>query len=379
MSTKRDYYEVLGVARSASSDEIRSAFRKLARQYHPDVNKDPGAEAAFKEINEAYEALSNADRRAAYDRFGHAGAQGGFNGGFSGGFGDFGSIFEDLFNMGMAGSTRQAQRGPRRGADLRVGITLTFEEAVFGVDRTVDVTRLETCTHCQGSGAEPGTTPIRCPQCNGTGEMQRRQQSIFGTILTSATCSRCNGTGEVITSPCAQCQGRKQVQVTRHLDVTVPAGVDDGTQIRLANEGNQGLSGGPAGNLFVALSVQPHAVFQRHDNDILMELPINIAQAALGAEIKVPTLDGEETLVVPPGTQHGKVLRLKNKGVPHLRNSERRGDQLIGIKVAVPKQLNPRQKKLLEELGETLGTPNVGDERGFFDKIADAFSDAFGG
>jgi len=376
MSTKRDYYEVLGVARSASADEIRSAYRKLARQYHPDVNKETDAEANFKEINEAYEVLSNGEKRAAYDRFGHAGTQGG-SGGFSGGFGDFGSIFEDLFGMG--GQTRQAQRGPRRGADLRVGLTLSFEEAVFGVDREVDVTRLEGCTHCFGSGAEPGTSPMRCPQCNGTGEVQRRQQSIFGAILTSTTCSRCNGTGEVITTPCTVCQSRKQVQATRHLNVSVPAGVDDGTQIRLAGEGNQGLAGGPAGNLYVALTVQPHAIFQRHDNDIVMELPINIAQAALGAEIEVPTLDGVEMLVVPPGTQHGRVLRIKHKGVPHLRRSERRGDQLVAIKVAVPTQLTAKQKKLLEELGESLGTPKLGDERGFFDKLAGAFSDAFGG
>ena len=376
MTTKRDYYEILGVARSASTDEIRSAYRRLARQYHPDVNKEDTAEAAFKEINEAYEVLSNTDKRSAYDRFGHAGAQGGFSG-FSGG--DFGSIFEDLFaGMGMGGAMRQSQRGPRRGADLRVGLTLTFEDAVFGCDREVEITRLESCTHCSGSGAEPGTNPIRCPQCNGTGEVQRRQQSIFGAILTSTPCSRCNGTGEVITSPCVECQGRKQVQVTRRLTVTVPAGVDDGTQIRLAGEGNHGMAGGPAGNLYVVLAVQPHAIFQRRDNDIVMELPINIVQAALGAEITVPTLDGDETLVVPPGTQFGKVLKLKNKGVPHLRRSERRGDQLIAIKVAVPTQLNARQKKLLEDLGETLGTPNVGDERGFFDKLAGALNDAFG-
>ena len=378
MSTKRDYYDVLSVARSASADEIRSAYRKLARQYHPDVNKEPNAEANFKEINEAYEVLSNGEKRAAYDRFGHAGTQGGF-GGFSGGFGDFGSIFEDLFGMGMGGQTRQAQRGPRRGADLRVGVTLTFEEAVFGADREVEVTRLESCTHCFGSGAEPGTSPMRCPQCNGTGEVQRRQQSIFGTILTSSTCTRCNGAGEVITTPCTECQGRKQVQATKRISVAIPAGVDDGTQIRLAGEGNQGLAGGPAGNLYVALTVQPHPIFQRRDNDIVMELPVNIAQAALGAEIEVPTLDGDETLVVPPGTQHGRVLRLKNKGVPHLRRSERRGDQLVVIDVVVPSQLSVKQKKLLEELGESLGTPTLGDERGFFDKLAGAFSDAFGG
>ena len=378
MTTKRDYYEVLGVARSASSDEIRSAYRRLARQYHPDVSQEPNAEAQFKEINEAYEVLSNAEKRTTYDRFGHAGTQSG-PGGFSGGFTDFSSIFEDLFaGMGMGAGTRQPQRGPRRGSDLRVGLTLTFEEAVFGVDKQVDVQRLETCQHCQGSGAEPGTSPLRCPQCGGAGEVQRRQQSIFGTILTSSTCPRCNGAGEVITTACVECQGQKQVQATRRMTVSVPPGVDDGTQIRLAGEANHGLAGGPAGNLYVALSVQPHLVFQRHDNDIVMELPINIAQAALGAEIDVPTLDGEEKLLIPPGTQNGRVLRLKNKGVPHLRRSERRGDQLIAIKVIVPNQLNAKQKKLLEELGETMGTPKLGDERGFFDKLAGALGDAFG-
>jgi molecular chaperone DnaJ len=260
-----------------------------------------------------------------------------------------------------------------------VALTLTFEEAVFGVDKPIDVQRLETCQHCQGSGAEPGTSPLRCPQCGGAGEVQRRQQSIFGTILTSSTCPRCNGAGEVITTPCVECQGQKQVVASRSLTVSIPAGVDDGTQIRLAGEGNQGLTGGPAGNLYVALTVQPHPVFQRHDNDIVMELPINIAQAALGAEVDVPTLDGDEKLVIPPGTQHGKVLRLKNKGVPHLRRSDRRGDQLVAIKVVVPSQLNPKQKKLIEELGESLGTPKLGDERGFFNKLADALGDAFSG
>ncbi len=324
MSTKRDYYDVLSVPRSASSDEIKSAYRRLARQYHPDVSEESDAEARFKEINEAYEVLSNSEKRSAYDRFGHAGAQGNF-GGFGGaGFTDFSSIFEDLFaGMGMGGGTRQTQRGPRRGSDLRAALTLTFEEAVFGVDKSIDVQRLETCQHCQGTGAEPGTSPLRCPQCGGAGEVQRRQQSIFGTILTSSTCPRCNGAGEVITTACVECHAQKQIQATRRMTVSVPAGVDDGTQIRLAGEGNQGLAGGPAGNLYVALTVQPHAVFQRHDNDIVMELPINIAQAALGAEVDVPTLDGDEKLIIPPGTQSGRVLRIKNKGVPHLRRSER--------------------------------------------------------
>lgn len=380
MSNKRDYYEVLSVPKSASNDEIKRAYRQLAREYHPDVNKDADAESRIKEINEAYEVLSNAEKRAAYDRFGHAGTQGGF-GGFGGGFGDFSSIFEDLFaGMGMGASqTRQAQRGPRRGADLRINLTLTFEEAVFGVDKEVEVTRLEQCARCVGSGAEPGTNPLRCPQCNGAGEVQRRQQSIFGTILTSSTCSRCNGSGEVVTTPCTECNGRKQLQSTRKLTINVPAGVDDGTQMRLAGEANHGMSGGPPGNLYVVLTVLQHAVFQRRDNDIVMELPINIAQAALGAEIEVPTLDGLAFVTVPPATQNGRVLRLKGRGVPHLRKSDRRGDQLIGVKIVVPTQLTAKQKKLLEELGETLGTPKLGDERGFFDKLADALGDAFNG
>lgn len=379
MSTKRDYYEVLGVARSASADEIKSAYRKLARTYHPDVNKDAGAEERFKEIAEAYEVLSNEEKRAAYDRFGHAGTQGGFSG-FSGGFGDFSSIFEDLFTgMGMGSTGRRTARGPRRGADLRVGIALTFEEAVFGCEKEIDVPRAETCQRCFGSGAEPGTSPLRCPQCNGTGEIQRRQQSIFGTILTSSTCPRCNGTGEVITTPCTECKGQKQIQVTRRLSVNVPPGVDDGTQIRLAGEGNQGVSGGPPGNLYVALTVQPHEFFRRHDNDILMDYPINIAQAALGAEIEVPTLDGKSTIAIPPGTQSGRTFRIKGKGVPYLRQRERRGDQIVTVRVVVPTKLTPRQKKLLQELGETLGTEQLGNSRGFFDKLADAIGDAFGG
>ncbi|MCS6845308.1 MAG: molecular chaperone DnaJ [Caldilineales bacterium] len=374
MSTKRDYYEVLGVPRSASADEIKSAYRRLARTYHPDVNKSPDAEERFKEIAEAYEVLSDAEKRAAYDRFGHAGAQGGF-GGFSAGFGDFTSIFEDFFaGMGMGMGTR-TQRGPRRGADLRVGLTLTFAEAVFGCDKEVEVVRAETCPRCFGSGAEPGTSPLRCPQCNGAGEIQRRQQSIFGTILTSSTCPRCNGTGEVITTPCAECKGQKQVQVLRRLTISVPAGVDDGTQIRLAGEGNQGMGGGPPGNLYVAINVQPHEIFQRRDNDILMELPINIAQAALGAEVEVPTLDGTARLTIPPGTQSGRTFRLKGKGVPFLRQRDRRGDQIVTVRVVVPTKLTPRQRKLLQELGETLGTENLGDSRGFFDKLADAIGD----
>lgn len=380
-ATKRDYYEVLGVSRNASQDEIKRAFRRLARQYHPDVNKSPDAEERFKEINEAYEVLSDPEKRAAYDRFGHAATQGAGFGGFSdfGDFGGFSSIFEDLFG-GFGMRTSAARQAPVRGADLRVDVRLTFEEAVFGCVKEVEVPRTETCPRCNGTGAEPGTSPIRCPQCNGLGEIQRRQQNpFFGTIVTRTTCPRCEGTGEVVTTPCTECHGNKRVRRLRRIEVEIPPGVDDGTQIRLAGEGEAGLRGGPPGNLYVVLSVAPHPIFKRRDADILLELPINIVQAALGAEIDVPTLDGPVKLRIPPGTQHGRVFRLREKGVPYLRRRGR-GDQLVSVRVVVPTDLTEEQKALLQKLGETLGTENLGKEnRTIFDRIVDAFGDAFKG
>ncbi|HEY63758.1 MAG TPA: molecular chaperone DnaJ [Caldilineae bacterium] len=376
--TKRDYYEVLGVSRNATQEEIKRAYRRLARQYHPDVNKSPDAEAKFKEINEAYEVLSDREKRAAYDRFGHAATQGNF-----GGFSDFvdfgfGSIFEDLFGFGMR--TSGVRRTPTRGADLRVDVRLTFEEAVFGCTKEIEIPRSETCPHCGGTGAEPGTTPVRCPQCNGLGEVQRRQHNpLFGTIVTRTTCPRCEGLGEVVTTPCRECRGAKRVRRTRRLQVDIPAGVDDGTQIRLAGEGEAGLYGGPPGDLYVVLSVDSHPLFQRHDHNILLELPINIVQASLGAEIDVPTLDGPVKLKIPPGTQHGTVFRLRGKGVPYLRRHGR-GDQLVSIRVVVPTELNEEQRELLRKLGETLGTQNLNEEsRSVFGKIMDAIGDAFKG
>lgn len=381
--SKRDYYEVLGVPRDADENTIKSAYRKLARQYHPDVNKAEDAEERFKEINEAYEVLSDPDKRAAYDRFGHAAAQGGFGaggpgagfGGF-GGFGGFSDIFEEFFG-GFTG-TRAASRGPTRGADLRYDLDITFEEAVFGVEKEIEVPRLETCPHCQGSGAEPGTRPMRCPQCNGTGEVRRAQQTILGQFVTVTTCPRCNGEGEIVTTPCSQCRGQKRVRVTRKLVVNIPAGVDDGVRIRLSGEGEPGERGGPAGSLFVVLHVQPHPFFQRQENDILLEYPINIVQAALGAEVEVPTLDGPAKLTIPAGTQHGTVFKLRGKGVPILR-SNRRGDQLVVVRVVVPEKLNDKQRKLLKELGETLGLDTLGkDNRTLFEKFMDAVGNALG-
>jgi molecular chaperone DnaJ len=369
-ATKRDYYEVLGVSRNASADEIRKAYRRLARQYHPDVNKSPDAEARFKEINEAYEVLSDDQKRAAYDRYGHAGPQvGGF--GDMGGFGGFGDIFEDLF-AGFGMRARAAQRGPRRGADLHLDLTITFEEAAFGTEKELEIPRLETCPRCAGSGAEPGTSPIRCPQCNGTGEVRRVQQSILGSFVNVTTCPRCGGEGEVVTSPCGECHGQKRVQVTRKISVSIPAGVDDETRVRLEGQGEAGMYGGPPGNLYVVLHVQPHPYFQREDSDILLELPINIVQAALGDEVEVPTLDGPQKLVIPPGTQHGKSFRLKGKGVPRLHRAGR-GDQIVTVRVVIPTNLDEKQKQLLRELGKTLRKETIPQaDKGFFGKVKDA-------
>jgi molecular chaperone DnaJ len=372
-ANKRDYYEVLGVGRQASGDEIKKAYRRLAREYHPDVNKNPDAEGRFKEINEAYEVLSDEQKRATYDRFGHAATQGGFATDFSG-FGNINDIFEEFFGFGGARASASARRAPRRGADLRYDLTITFEEAVFGVEKEIEIARPEVCSKCQGNGAEPGTTPLRCSTCNGTGEVRRVQQSFLGSFVNVSTCPACHGEGETIAIPCTQCRGAKYVRVTRKINVKIPAGVDHGTQIRLAGEGEPGERGGPPGNLFVELNVAPHAYFRRRDDNILLELGVNVAQAALGDEVMVPTLDGEEKLAIPPGTQTGKVFRLRNKGVPHLRVNGR-GDELVVIDVMIPTNLTSEQKKLLRELAKTLGKDVVPQrEKTFLDKLKDVFS-----
>ena len=373
---KRDYYEVLGVTRDADKNTLKKAFRKLAQQYHPDVNKTAEAEVKFKEINEAYQVLSDDQKRAAYDRFGHAGVQGagGFNSDFSGGgFGDFTSIFEELFSgVGgfSTGSGRGSRRQPRRGADLRVDIKLTFEEAVFGVDKELEVPRLENCDRCGGNGAEPPTAPVTCSTCNGAGEIQRRQQSpIFGTVITATPCSTCGGTGEVIPSPCTKCRGQKRVQITRTLNVKIPAGVDDGTRIRLVGEGEAGQLGGPPGNLYVVVTVQAHQVFVRDQFDIHLELPVNVAQAALGANVKVPTIDSKiEILDIPAGTQTGKTFRKRGRGIPHLQRSGR-GDMVITVRVVVPTNLTSEQRELFRALAKTFGDETPGQQKGFFDRL----------
>ncbi len=371
---QRDYYEILGVPKAASQDELRSAFRRLARQYHPDVNKAPDAEERFKEINEAFAVLSDEEKRAAYDRFGHAGVRGaGGAPDFNVDFGNFADIFEEFFG-GLGGFGRTSQRtrnAPRRGADMQDKIDLTFEEAVFGVEKEIEITRDEICSTCHGTGAEPGTTPVRCPTCGGSGEVRQVRQTLLGSMVQVTTCPNCNGRGETISTPCHTCNGRGLERKTRKKVVTIPGGVDSGTQIRLAGEGQPGINGGPNGNLFLVIDVKPHTYFHRRDNDILLDLNVNIAQVTLGADVEVPTVDGPEKLRIPPGTQPGKVLRMRNKGVPFVRGSGR-GDELVIVNVEIPKHLSAEQRRLFEELAKSLGSEVRPQERGFLDWLKEA-------
>ncbi len=366
----RDYYEILGVPRTASESEIKSAFRNLARKYHPDVSQEPDAEERFKEINEAYAVLSDSEKRAAYDRFGHAGVQG------AGGVPDwttvdFSDIFEDLFGFGFGfgRSSARTRNAPRRGADMRYRIHLTFEEAVFGCEKEIEITRDERCSTCGGSGAKPGTSPTRCSTCNGQGEVRRSRQTILGSMVQVTTCPSCGGKGEVINTPCPTCRGRGLERRTRKKVVAIPPGVDTGTQIRLSGEGQPGNNGGPPGNLYLVIQVQPHKYFRRRDDDILLDLNINIAQATLGDEVRVPTVDGDAILRIPAGTQPGKVIRMRGKGVPNLHNNSHRGDQLVVINVEIPRELTPEQREIFQQLAESLGTEVTPQERGFFDRL----------
>ena len=368
MATKRDYYDILGVPRGAPPEDIKSAFRRLARQYHPDVNKASDAEERFKEINEAFAVLSDDQKRAAYDRFGHAGLDG------MGGMPDFsnidlGDIFEELFGFGFGRRSGGQQRNvPRRGADLQYNLTLAFEEAVFGVEKEVEFTRDEVCARCDGAGAEPGTTKSACPTCGGRGEVRQTRQTFFGNMVQVATCPNCRGKGEIIGTPCKTCNGRGLERKTVKKSVKIPGGVDNGTQVRLGSEGQPGLNGGPQGDLYIAINVREHRYFKRRDDEIMLDLDINVAQAALGAEVEVPTVDGATLLSIPPGVQTGKVLRMRGKGVPHLRGGGR-GDQLVVVDVAIPRKLNAEQRKLFEQLAETMGNEAQPKEHGLLDKL----------
>jgi molecular chaperone DnaJ len=368
VATKRDYYEVLGVPRSASDEEIKRAFRARARQYHPDVNKDPEAEARFKEINEAYEVLSDAQKRAAYDRFGHAGVSGaaGSYQTYTTGFEGFADIFEQFFGTGG----RYAYRGPQRGADLRYDLDISFEEAVFGTEKELEIPTWQVCTRCGGSGAAPDAAQRICPVCRGAGEIRRVQQSLFGQFVNVILCEHCQGEGRIAGSPCQRCGGQGRERITKTVTVKIPAGVDSGQQIRLSGEGEVGPKGGPAGDLYVVLNVAEHPYFKREGSDIYYELPLNVAQATLGVEVIVPTLDGTSELRIPPGTQPGHTFRLRGKGVPFLRSSGR-GDMYVVTRVVVPSKLTPHQRALFEELAESLEREPQTD-RGFFDKLKEA-------
>lgn len=349
---KRDYYEILGVSRQASKAEIRAAYRELARENHPDVSDAPNAEEKFKEINEAYQILHDDEKRATYDRYGHSGLdRSGMRGGFEG-FDSFEDIFDSFFGFGTAGARQQG--GPRRGSDLRYDLEIGFEEAVFGCTKELEISRLQTCPHCGGSGAEPGTRPRRCPECNGTGQVRHAQRSVFGSFVNVTTCPRCGGRGEIIETPCAECHGSRRIEKTQKISVDIPAGVDDGMRIRLAGEGESGLEGGPAGNLYVVVHVKQHRYFRRRDQDILLNININVAQAALGDEIVVPTLNGEHELAIPAGTQTGAIFRLKGEGVPRLQGTGR-GHEIVIVNVEIPETLDEHQRDLFSELGETLG------------------------
>jgi len=372
MATELDYYAVLGVSREATDAELKRAFRKLAQQWHPDVNKDAAAHERFKEINEAYQVLSDPQRRQAYDLFGRAGVAGageGFGAGFEGGFGGFGDIFDAFFG----GGTGTARRGrPAPGADLRYDLRITFEEAILGVEKEIEFPVLERCPTCSGSGAKPGTSPTTCPQCNGRGEVRTVRQTMLGQMVNVSACPRCRGEGRIVEQPCETCRGDGRFEKRKKLRVTIPAGIDEGHQIRLSNEGEVGPRGGAAGSLYVAVHVAPHKRLSREGTELFYELGVSIAQAALGTTIKVPTIEGDEEVEIKPGTQPGTEVRLRGRGVPHLRRSGMRGDLHVLINVAIPTKLNKRQRELLEtyaaESGEQVGS-NPGR---IFERVRDA-------
>lgn len=369
--SKRDYYEVLGLEKSASKEEIKKAYRKLARKYHPDVNKAEDAEDKFKEVQEAYDVLGDAQKKAQYDQFGHAGAQGGF-GGFGGGGADFGG-FGDIFDMFFGGGGgRRNPNAPRQGADLQYTMTLKFEEAVFGKETTITIPKEEECDTCLGSGAKPGTKPETCSHCGGSGQQNVEQNTPFGKIVNRRVCHYCEGRGKIIKEKCQTCGGRGKVKKQKKINIKVPAGIDNGQQIRIAGKGEPGENGGPAGDLYVVFRISPHEFFEREGDDIYCEMPLTFAQVTLGDEIEVPTLHGKVKLKIPAGTQTGTNFRLKGKGSPNVRGYGQ-GDQHVRVKVITPKNLNEKQKKLLREFAEISGTVPDEQHDNLFAKVKRAF------
>lgn len=373
MTDKRDYYEVLGVTRNASPDDIKKAFRRLARQHHPDVNhNDPEAEGRFKELNEAYQVLSDPEMKSRYDAYGHEGMQQQYGSDF--GFQDFGlgEIFDMFFGAGGRSQAR-SPRGPQRGDDIRHDIDLTLEEAATGVHRTIRLNRMEPCDACQATGAEPGSQTTKCHTCNGVGQVRRQQQTIFGTQVAVGTCPACNGEGSTISNPCQECRGSGRVRQQVQVEVDIPAGVDTGMRVRVPAQGYVGERGGGRGDLYVQIRVRPHSVFERRDNDLWAELPISFSLAALGGLIEVPTLDGPEEQGIRPGTQSGEALKLRGKGMPD-PHGRGRGDINIVLRVHTPSKLTDEQKSLLKQLAQSMGEEiRPADNKGFFEKVRNAF------
>ena len=381
MADKRDYYEVLGVSKSASDDEIKKAYRKMAKQYHPDLHPgDAEAEAKFKEVGEAYEVLSDAQKKSRYDQFGHAGVDPNFGaggGGWGGGavdFGDIGDIFSSFFGGGFGGGgRRQNPNAPRQGGDATVNVFISFEDAAKGCKQKVFVQRITHCEECGGSGAKKGTSPVTCPDCGGSGQVARQQRTPFGVMQTQTACPRCSGRGRIIENPCSACSGQGRVRKTEEMGINIPAGIDDGQIITIPGKGNAGQNGGPFGDLNVQVSVRPHAIFEREGYNIWYELPITFAQAALGAEVEIPTLDGKMKVEIKEGTQPGDVMRVRGKGIPFLRGRGT-GDLLLKIVVEVPKNLSKEQKKLLKEFEESTGEKQYQKRTSFFDKLKKGFN-----
>ena len=372
MATERSYYEILGVERNATDADIKRAFRKLAQQWHPDVNTDAAAGDKFKEINEAYQVLSDPKRRQIYDVVGTAGLgdMGGAGTPFGEGFGGFGDLF-DAFFAGMGGAAPGARRSRRpSGSDLRYDLRITFDEAVRGIEKEIDFDLLDKCLTCGGSGATPGSTPVTCTACGGRGEVRSVRQTMLGQMVNVTACTRCNGEGRVVDVPCQACRGDGRVQRHKKIRVTIPAGIDEGHQIRLSGEGEVGPRGGASGNLYVAVHVTPHALLRRDGTELYHELQMSIAQATLGTRVRIPTIEGDEEIEVRPGTQPGTEIRLRGRGVPHLRRPGSRGDLHVLVRVNVPTKLSKRQRQLLEELAAESGEVVLGG--GFFDRMKDA-------
>lgn len=377
MPDKKDYYDILGIKKDASDDEIKKAYRKLSKQYHPDLNKEKEAEEKFKEVNEAYQVLSDQQKRSAYDQFGHAGAQG-FPGGGAGaggfdfssfdfGGGGFGDIFETFFGGGgFGGASRQrSSNGPRRGGDLEIQINLTFEEAVFGVKKELTITKAVTCDHCKGNGAEPGTKIKKCETCDGSGRVKRKQNTVLGQIVTSTTCPDCGGKGEINEQDCTKCHGQKRVRAAEKVKIKVPAGVDHGSTIRVPGKGEAGVNGGKPGDLYVTVLVSPSKEFKREGYNIVTELNISIPQAVLGDEVEIKTLDGNTKIKIPAGIENGKVLKLRDRGVQKV-NSSARGDHLVRVNVKIPTKLSRKEQALYEQLAEIKGEKVRPQKKGFF-------------